>query len=59
MDMGEAVVSGPGPESSAAPVAPADEPGFEAPMIEGSSATDTDDFDFVYDRTHFWKYKAY
>jgi hypothetical protein len=28
-------------------------------MIEGSSATDTDDADFVYDHTYFHKYKAY
>jgi hypothetical protein len=43
-DMEEAVVDGPGPE---------------APMIEGSSATDTNDADFVYDRTRFHKYKAH
>jgi hypothetical protein len=57
--MEEAVVGGPGLESSEAPIAPAGEPGPEAPVIEGNSATDTDDADFVYDCTHFCKYKAY
>jgi hypothetical protein len=33
------------------PVAPAGEPSPKAPVIEGSSATDTDDTDFIYDRT--------
>jgi hypothetical protein len=28
-------------------------------VIEGSSAIDMDDADFIYDRTHFRKYKAY
>jgi hypothetical protein len=34
-------------------------PGPEAPVANGSSATDTDDGDLVYDHTRFYKYKAY
>ena len=48
--MEEAVAGGAGPESSKAPVAPIGEPGPEAPVIKGSSATNTNDADFVYDR---------
>jgi hypothetical protein len=33
--------------------------GPEAPVLDGSSAIDTDDNDLVYDHTHFHKYKAY
>jgi hypothetical protein len=33
--------------------------GPEGPIIEGSSATDSDDDDFVYDRERFCKYKAH
>jgi hypothetical protein len=38
-------------EGIEAPIAPVGEPGPEGPVIEGSSATDTDDADFIYDRT--------
>jgi hypothetical protein len=55
-DMEEAAVEGPDPE---VPVAPVGGPSPEAPVIEGSSATDTDDADLVYDHTRFRKYKAY
>jgi hypothetical protein len=54
--MEEVVVEGPGPELSVAPVG---KQGPEAPMIEGSSATNMDDTDFVYDHTRFRKCKAY
>jgi hypothetical protein len=37
-------------------MAPTGEPGLE---IEGRSATDMDDTDFVYDHTRFLKYKAH
>jgi hypothetical protein len=47
-NMEEAVVEGLGHE---VPIAPAGEPSLEAPVIEGSSATNMDDADFVYDRT--------
>jgi hypothetical protein len=57
--MEEAVVGGLGPESSEAPVAPTGKLGHEASIIEGSSATDMDDANFIYDCTHFHKYKAY
>jgi hypothetical protein len=57
--MEEAAVGGPGLESLEAPVAPAGKPGPEAPVIEGSSAIDTDGVDFIYDCIHFCKYKAY
>jgi hypothetical protein len=40
-------------------VAPVGEPGLEIPVIEGSNVTDTDNADFIYDCTHFRKYKAY
>jgi hypothetical protein len=46
-DMEEAAAKGPITE---VPVAPTSKPGPKAPMIEGSSATDTNDVDFVYDR---------
>jgi hypothetical protein len=58
-DIEKVVVSGPSPKSSEASVAPASEQGPEAPIIEGSSATDKNGADFVYDRTHFCKDKAY
>jgi hypothetical protein len=54
-DMEEAVTKEPDPE---VPVAPAGGPGLEAPVIDGSSATDTDDTDLIYDCTRFLKYKA-
>jgi hypothetical protein len=47
-DMEEAVVEGPGLE---VPVALASEPGPQALVIEGSSAIEMDDANFVYDRT--------
>jgi hypothetical protein len=55
-DMEEAAAEGPNPE---VPVAPVGELGHEALVIEGSSATDTDDADLVYDHTRFRKYNAY
>ena len=46
-------------EMEEAAVASVGGPGPEAPAIEGSSATDSNDADFVYDCTCFYKYKAY
>jgi hypothetical protein len=40
-------------------VTPAGEQGLEASVIKGSSATDKNDINFVYDRTRFCKYKLY
>jgi hypothetical protein len=54
-----APIGRPGPEDSKAPVAPTGGPSSEAPVIEGSSATDLDDANSVYDRTCFRKYKAH
>jgi hypothetical protein len=54
--MEEAAVEGPDPE---VPIAAVDGPGPEALVADGSSATDSDDADLVYDHTHFRKYKAY
>jgi hypothetical protein len=62
MEMEEAVAApmgGPCPESSKAPVALVGKLGLEAPVIKGSSTTDTDEADFVYDCTHLCKYKAH
>jgi hypothetical protein len=56
--MEKAVASGPGPESSVALVASAGKSGPEAPVKEGSNATDMDDANFLYDRAHFLKYKV-
>jgi hypothetical protein len=55
-DMKEAAIERPGPE---VPVAPVGGPGPEALVADGSSATDSDDADLIYDHTHFCKYKAY
>ena len=46
-------------EMEEATTAPAGRPDLEAPVIKGSSAKDSDDADFVYDRTRFRKYKAF
>jgi hypothetical protein len=46
-DMEEAAIEGPIIE---VPVAPTSEPGPKTPVIEGSSATYTNDVDFIYDR---------
>jgi hypothetical protein len=54
--MEEAAAEGPSPEVSVAPVG---ELGHEALVIEGSSATDTDDADLVYDHSRFRKCNAY
>jgi hypothetical protein len=54
--MEEAAAEGPGPEI---PVAPVGVLGPKAPMAGGSSATDIDDANLVYDHTCFQKYKAY
>jgi hypothetical protein len=56
LDMEEAAVEGPDPKI---PIAPVGGPGPKAPVADGSSATDTDDADLVYDHTRFRKYKAY
>jgi hypothetical protein len=55
-DMEEAAAEGPDPE---VPIAPVGGPGLKAPVADGSSATDIDDADLVYDHTRFHKYKAY
>jgi hypothetical protein len=55
-DMEEAAAEGPGPE---VPIAPVGGPVPEAQVADGSSATDSDDADLVYDHTRFHKYKAY
>jgi hypothetical protein len=47
-DMEEAVAKRPGPK---VPIAPVGGPGPEAPVADGSSATDSDDADLVYDQT--------
>jgi hypothetical protein len=52
-------VGGPRPRGPEGVADPAGEPSPEAPVIKGSSATDLDDVDFVYNHTHFHKYKAY
>jgi hypothetical protein len=54
--MEEATAEGPGPE---VPVALVGGLGPEALVIDGSSATNTNDTDLVYDHTRFRKYKAY
>jgi hypothetical protein len=54
-DMEEATVEGPDLEVLVALVG---ELGPKAPVIEGSSAINTDDAKLVYDCTHFRKYKA-
>jgi hypothetical protein len=53
--MEEAAAEGHGPE---VPIAPIGGPGPKAPVLDGSSATDTDDTDLVYDCARFCKYKA-
>jgi hypothetical protein len=61
MEMEEAVsalMGGPSLEGSEAPVASIGVPGLKALVIEGSSATNIDEIDFLYDRTHFRKYKS-
>jgi hypothetical protein len=50
--MEEATAEGLGPE---VPVAPVGWPSPEAPVIEGSSATDMDDADLICDHTRFSK----
>jgi hypothetical protein len=42
-----------GPESLESLVAPTGKLGPEALVIEGSSVTDIDDTNFIYDRTYF------
>ena len=62
IEMDEAVaapIGEPGPESSEVPAASVGGLGLEAPVIEGSNATDLNDTDFVYDCTRLCKYKAY
>jgi hypothetical protein len=58
-DIEEAMASGLCPESLEALVAPTSKLGPEAQVIEGSNVIDMYDADFVYDHTHFCKYKAY
>jgi hypothetical protein len=55
-NMEEVAAEGPDPE---VPIALVGGPGPEAPVADGSSATDSDDADLVYNHTHFRKYKAY
>jgi hypothetical protein len=55
-DMEEAATEGLGPE---VPIAPTGGPGPEALVADGSSATDSDDANLVYDHTCFRKYMAY
>jgi hypothetical protein len=54
-----ALMGGPCLESSKALAALVGKPGPEALAIKGSSATDMDDADFVYNRTRLCKYKAH
>jgi hypothetical protein len=55
-NMEEAAAEGLGPE---VPVAPVGGPGPKARVADGSSATNSDDADLIYDHTRFCKYKAY
>jgi hypothetical protein len=56
LDMEEAAAEGPDPEVLVALVGGS---GPEAPVADGSSATDTYDADLIYDHIRFRKYKAY